>query len=364
MDMDERTYAKRWGRLRRILNRRGIRDFLTTSLTNVRYLCGFTGSNGALLFTPDEVVFFSDGRYTEQAKTEVKGCRIVIAEQGPFAAGIAQTIRESKLQRLAFESQSMTVLFHQRLHRHLRGKVRFLPSEGLVGLIRMVKDKDEVRAIRKAARVADRAFRVMLGRLSVGMTEREAQWHLLTILHELGSERSPFEPIVLFGSRASLPHGKPGGNRLARGNWILMDYGATVDGYCSDFTRTVVKGSATPEMRRIYNVVRRGQEAAVRAARPRVAARTVDAAARKVIEKAGFGKEFSHGLGHGVGLEVHENPRLARRSKETLRSGITVTIEPGIYIPGWGGIRIEDTILITPKGSKRLTRSTRALIEI
>lgn len=362
--MDQRVYRMRRANVQRLLRKKGIRHYLVTSLTNVRYLCGFSGSNAAVLITPESPVFISDARYKEQSHAEVAGCRIVIVEEGPFVAGVGRTIEDSRSRRIGFEPQSMSVMFHKRLRRQLQGRARLHPYEGVVESLRVVKDDREVRSLRRASRIADRAFRRLLDELPVGITEREAQWRLLNILRDLGSERSPFEPIVLFGARASLPHGQPGNAKLATGDWVLMDYGAVADGYCSDFTRTVVKGRATEEMRTRHTIVRKGQQAAVRAARPRMSARKVDAAARTVIEKAGYGKEFSHGLGHGVGLEVHEEPRLGQRSQTRLRAGMVITIEPGIYIPGWGGIRIEDTVLITPNGFSRLTRASHALIEV
>lgn len=362
--MKDDVYRARRGSLRRLVKRKGVGYFLVTSLTNVRYLCGFTGSNGILLLTPDEEVFVSDGRYGEQAESQVTGCRIVILEQVSFVAGLARTIRELVPQRLGFEPQSMSVLFHQRLHQQLRGKVRSHAFDGLVESIRAIKSSEEVKSMRRAARIVDLAFRAFLSQLPVGITEREAQWRLLSILRDLGSERDPFEPIILFGARSSLPHGQSGDRKLKRGDWILMDFGATAEGYCSDFTRTVVKGRATDDMRAVHQVVRKAQNAAVRAVRPRVQAKTVDAAARRVIETAGYGREFSHGLGHGVGVEVHEGPRLGQRSRDVLRSGMVVTIEPGVYIRDWGGIRIEDTLLVTAKAASRLTRSTRELVEV
>lgn len=362
--MEPRVFAARRRRFRHLLHRRGIRHFLVSSLPNVRYLCGFTGSNGALLLTPNEVIFVSDGRYTGQARAEVSGCRIVIVEQGSFSAGIVRVIEASKSRRLGFEPQAVSVLLHRRLAHQLRGRVRLHAWEGLVESLRMVKDRREIENVGKAARIADRAFRRFLPELRVGITERDAQWRLLGILRDLGSERSPFEPIVLFGPRSSLPHGRPEGRRLRRGDWVMMDFGAVVDGYCSDFTRTVVKGSASPEMAKVYAVVRKAQKAGVRAVWPGVRARDVDAAARAAIEQAGYGEEFSHGLGHGVGLEVHEGPRVGKTSKDVLRAGMLTTIEPGIYIPDWGGIRIEDTVLVTGQGGQRLTRSSRALIVV
>lgn len=362
--MRSRVHAARRRRLTRLLRRRGGRHFLVTSLPNVRYLSGFTGSNGALFLTPAECVFITDGRYAEQARNETAGCRLHVVEQGSFAAGVAHVLADARPKRIAFEPQSMSVLFHQRLRQHLGRDVRFDGLDGVVESLRVAKDEDEVRAVRKAARIIDRAYPEFLRQLDIGITEREAQWRLLSILRALGAERSPFEPIVLFGARASLPHGAPAEARLARGDWVLMDYGAAGGGYCADFTRTVVKGSATPEMRRIYGIVRKAQQAGVRAVRPRATAPSVDAAARSVIDGAGYAAEFTHGLGHGVGIEVHEGPRLGRKSHDILRSGMIVTVEPGIYIEGWGGIRIEDTVLVTAKGSRRLTTSTRNLLEI
>jgi Xaa-Pro aminopeptidase len=362
--MNSKACDDRQKRLRRILRRGRIRHFLVTYLPNIRYLSGFTGSNAALWISPDEAVFFSDGRYSEQASRQVAGCRVEIVEQGPFLARIAKTIGRAKPRSLAFEGYALSVSSYLKLEMHLDRKIRMKPVDDLIESLRFVKDRGEIRAIRRAAKMADRAFDEFIGTLRTGITERDAQWRLRTILRGLGSEGDPFDPIVLFGARASLPHGRPEEVKLRKGDWVLMDYGAVVDGYCSDFTRTVVKGKATGEMREVYEIVRKAQAAAVREARPRVTGRTVDAAARDVIAGAGYGKEFSHGLGHGVGLEIHEGPRLARTVKMPLRSGMVVTIEPGVYREGWGGIRIEDTVLITATGSSRLTKATRELLEV
>jgi Xaa-Pro aminopeptidase len=362
--MNPQAYENRRRRLRGALRKKNIRHFLVTSLPNIRYLSGFTGSNAALWVSPDDAVFFTDGRYTEQSSREVIGCRLEIVEQAPFLARVAKTVRTAKPRSLAFEGYGLSVSSGIRLENYLGGKTRLRPVDDLVENLRQVKDRWEIRAIRRAAKIVDLAFDEFIRTLRTGETEREAQWRLRTILRAHGSEGDPFDFIVLFGARASLPHGKPGKAKLRKGNWVLMDFGAIVDGYCSDFTRTVVKGKATDEMREVYEVVREAQAAAVREARPRVTGRTVDAAARDVITEAGYGKEFSHGLGHGVGLEIHEGPRLARTVSRRLGSGMVVTIEPGVYREGWGGIRIEDTVLITKKGSSRLTKATRELLEV
>ena len=362
--MDKPDYVRRMDRLRGLLERKRLRLMLVTDLLNVRYLCGFTGSNGILLVCPGEVVFFTDGRYQEQAPGEVVGCRVLIVKGARFLNSVITEIRRAAPRRLGIEARNLTVATHNFLGKRLRNSTNIQPTVDLVEQLRARKDAWELARIHAAARIADRAFKYILGRLRAGVTEIGIRRDLDDFMLRNGAEKPSFESIVLFGARSSLPHGQPGVRRLRKGDWILMDFGAVVDGYHSDMTRTVVKGRATPEMKKTYNLVLRAQTAAIRAMRAGARNAAIDEAARSVFRRAGRDGDFMHGLGHSVGLDFHEEPHLGSRSKDRLIRGNVLTVEPGLYVSDWGGIRIEDMVVVEKSGTKRLTRSPRRLIEV
>jgi Xaa-Pro aminopeptidase len=342
---------------------------LVTRLPNVRYLTGFTGSNAQLLVTEAQTVFFTDGRYTEQSRHEVEGVERVICLEGFDEALAAQCSRLGSSRakvgsfRVGFEAHDVTVSRHERLSDAL-GAVELVRLGAEVEGLRRAKDQDEIAMLRRAQEVTDQAFEGILDRLAVGLAETQIAVELEVLLRREGADGLSFDPIVAFGENAAEPHHAPGRRVLEEGDVIKLDFGAACGGYHADMTRTVAFGEPAPELKKIHELVREAQQAGIDAVRAGAMARDVDHSARSVIEAAGYGDSFTHGLGHGVGLEIHEAPNLGRRFEELLPEGAVVTIEPGIYLPGLGGVRIEDMVEVTPDGCRVLGTSPRELIEL
>ncbi len=329
-------------------------------LENVRYLTGFTGSSGQLLVGKDGAAFFTDGRYTEQSRRELPDVDRVTCING-YREELAR--RCGRIRRLGFESHVVSVADHDRLAGSL-ADVALVPVEGGVERLRETKDDEEIEQLREAQRITDAAFGRLLDVVAVGLTERRVASELERLLLEEGADDVAFESIVAFGENAAEPHHAPGHRMLEEGDVIKLDMGALAAGYHADMTRTVSFGSPPAELRKIHDVVRQAQEAGIDAVRGGVAGAEVDAAARTVIEEAGYGAGFVHGLGHGVGLEIHEGPWLGRDKTNVLPVGAVVTVEPGVYVPGLGGVRIEDMVEVTEAGARVLGTSTRELIEL
>jgi len=337
---------------------------LVTGAANVRYLSGFSGSSALLLVTQRETLLITDFRYQTQAAEEVGELARVLIEPQSLWTGLWQQLAQlSYVEVAGFESAH---LVHRDFQRLLEAGSRWpwRPTLDLVETLRERKDDEEVAHIRDAVGAAERALELTLSRIGAGMTEFEVAGILESALRQAGSDGFPFPSIVASGPNAALPHARPTARKLTRGDFLLLDFGARVGGYCSDITRTFVIGQASAEQRDIYEVVRLANERATRAVRPGMSGRDADGVARGYIEDRGFGDLFGHSLGHGIGLEVHEAPRLAKTAEGPLVAGAVVTVEPGIYRPGWGGVRIEDDVHLSPGGAQVLTRFTRELIEI
>lgn len=337
---------------------------LVTSAANVRYLSGFSGSSALLFVTPRDTVLITDFRYQTQAAEEVGSIARVVIESQSLWTGLWQNLAQLAYVEIAgFESAH---LVHRDFQRLLEAGSRWQwrPTMDLVETLRERKDDSELTHIRAAVAAAERALELALPRMCVGMTELEIAGELEAALRQAGSDGFAFPSIVASGENAALPHARPSSRRLARGDFLLLDFGARVDGYCSDITRTFVAGPPTSEQRDVYEVVLEANQRAVRAVRAGMTGRDADAVARGYIQDRGFGDLFGHSLGHGIGLEVHEAPRLAKTADGPLVEGAVVTVEPGIYRPGWGGVRIEDDVHLSAGGAQVLTRFPRELIEI
>lgn len=350
----------RISRLRASLRRPGPAAVLLTHLPNVRWLCGFSGSAGSLLVTARDAVFFSDFRYRAQSRREVRGARCFEYVSGSVEA-IAAAARHARVKRLGFESDRMTVAMHADLAAAMP-KVELVPLRGKVEALRAVKDAGEVAAIRRALAIAGRALARSTARLA-GKTESAVACQLLAAIRSEGGDDESFPAIVASGRRSALPHGLPTRKVIRGGDLVVIDFGARVDGYCSDLTRTFSAAKWDKKGRQVYRVVLEAQAAALRLIRPGAKASDVDAAARGVIDRAGYAKHFGHGTGHGVGLEVHELPTLSPRSGDVLREGMVVTVEPGIYLENFGGVRIEDMVLVTATGCEILSRRVPKLLD-
>jgi Xaa-Pro dipeptidase len=332
-----------------------------TRLPNVRYLTGFTGSNGQALVTAEATVFFTDGRYEEQSCHEVPDAERVIYLNG--FPPVSPELAARQLARIGFEAEGVTYRFWERLREQLEG-VELVPLGPEVERLRRVKEPEELERLAAAQEAADAAFeRVVLGGgLREGITERELALDLEIAMRGAGADDTAFDTIAAFGELAAEPHHAPTERPLRRGDVVKLDFGALVDGYHSDMTRTVAFGEPDPRLREIRDLVAAAQQAGIDAVRAGATVAEVDLAARRVIDEAGHAEHFPHGLGHGVGLEIHEDPRLRWDGTDDVPEGAVVTVEPGVYIPGLGGVRIEDMVEVTADGCRPIPRSTKELV--
>jgi Xaa-Pro aminopeptidase len=347
----------------------GVDALLVTHLPDVRWLCGFTGSNAALVLAcgrGSRTVLFTDGRYTAQARAEAVGIKVVIV---PRSAAIAacEWMAAAGVTRCGFDDGNTTVAGLKQMRAAVPVAMRrkmFEPVGALVSMLRWVKDAGEIQKIRSAAALGCRLFEGILGTIEAGMTETAVAAELEHAARLAGAQAMSFPTIVASGKRSALPHGMASSAKLPKRGFVTLDFGVLLDGYCSDMTRTVHLGRALPGERDAYDAVLEAQESGVAAVRAGATGSEVDQAARSVLRKAGLADWFTHSTGHGVGLEIHEGPRLAAKQTQELEAGMVITIEPGIYIPGKFGVRIEDMVLVTARGGEILTPSTKAWIEL
>lgn len=352
--------------LRSTMRAAQVNTLLVTHLPDVRWLCGFTGSNAALAVTARGATLFTDGRYTTQAREETQGARVAIAKKSALMAACVSL--EKSAQHAAFDPQYTSVADLDLMRSAISGAKRrgfFVPLKApLVSKLRTVKDAAELAVMREAARLGCTLFEEVLSRIEPGLSEIAVAAELEFLARSMGAEGMSFETIVASGPRSALPHGRATQARLPRKGFVTLDFGVILKGYCSDMTRTVHLGDAGREERFAYDSVLAAQEAAVAAVRPGATCGEIDEAARRVLRKAGLAKYFTHSTGHGVGLEIHEQPRLAAGQDTGLEPGMVITIEPGVYLPGEFGIRIEDMVVVTKGGGQVLTPVTKGWIEL
>jgi Xaa-Pro aminopeptidase len=332
-----------------------------THLPNIRYLTGFSGSAGVLLVGPRKPVFITDGRYTEQANDQVQGARVVISK-GPALEAAAQAISKIKASNVGIEAEHMAVSLRSRVKRLFRSGVKIRETVGLVERARMVKDEDEIKLIRAAVNLGAELFDVAVKTIRPGVKENEVAAELEYAARRSGAEGMSFNTIVASGPRSALPHGVASAAPIPARGFVVLDFGVILAGYCSDMTRTVHVGRPSPEARRMYQAVLDAQLAGVDAVSAGTSAGDVDFATRSALRRARLDRYYTHSTGHGVGLEIHESPRLARNQEEKLSPGMVVTIEPGIYVPGKGGIRIEDMVVVKDGGCEVLTPVSKDLL--
>ena len=359
-------HAGRLSRLRSRLEEDGLDLLLVAHLPNVHYLCGFTGSAAALMVSDRGSILFTDGRYRTQAKEEVEGARIVIAPKSPLvaAAGWLAGQRRSSTTSVGIEPESITAGMRDRLASVLKGRARLRSAPPLVERARMVKDAAEILGIRQAVELGASLFRIARQKIRPGVSEVEVAAAMEYEARCSGAEGMSFPTILASGTRSAIVHGRASNARIPRRGFVVCDFGVILAGYCSDRTRTVHVGRPSRAARQLYAAVREAQQAGIAAVRPGVTAAEVDGAARRVLRQRKLARYFTHSTGHGLGLEIHEAPRLAAGQTQTLEPGMVVTIEPGAYIPGKWGVRIEDVVVVTASGCEVLTPSDKELVII
>jgi Xaa-Pro aminopeptidase len=363
------NFLARQKKLREQLASTGLDALLVGHLPNIRYLCGFTGSSGFLLVTESGSFFFTDVRYDTQARDEVKGAKVIIARTAVLKAlgewiGARRGRSRAKGRTVGIEAEHLTVAERKRLADLLPDGLRLKNAPALVERARMVKDDEELGLIRAAVRLGATLFDRALEVLRPGVREAEVAAEMEYAARRAGAEEMSFPTIIASGARSALPHGRATEQAIAPGGFVVCDFGVILTGYCSDQTRTVWVGGPSKQAREAYEAVKEAQESAIAAVRPGTSVAEVDAAARKVLRKAGLGRYFTHSTGHGVGLEIHEAPKVAAGQKEVLKPGMVITIEPGVYFPGQWGVRIEDMVAVTEGGCEVLTPTSKDFLAI
>ncbi|GAA0135687.1 Xaa-Pro dipeptidase [Paenibacillus sp. YSY-4.3] len=347
----------RVNRLREAMKLKSLEAVWITGAVNRQYLTGFTGSSGYVLITLDKSYLLTDFRYMTQAAEQAASFEIV--EHGSSVAKtLKELLAEQKISELGFEEENVVFSTYRAYEQELQ-PVKLIPSAGLVEGLRIYKDDHELALMKQAAELADQTYMHMLKVLRPGVTEREMALEIEIFMRKNGATSSCFDTIVASGERSALPHGVASDRVLRADEFVKMDFGALLNGYCSDITRTIMLGKPSPKHREIYDIVLEAQLHTLAHLRPGMTGREADALARDIITRYGYGEQFGHSTGHGLGMEVHEAPRLSKLSDDVLQPGMVVTVEPGIYIPGFGGVRIEDDVVITEDGCRRLTESSK-----
>jgi Xaa-Pro aminopeptidase len=356
------NHAARLSRLGDALSEQGVDAMLVTDLVNVRYLTGYTGSNGAVIARPDGAVFLTDFRYLQRVAPMREFIEVQQATQDLLrhvSSRWAELAPDAG--RIGFESQHLSHAGHALLAGSA-GAVELIATSGVVERLRLIKDADEIEAIRRSAAVLEPIYTQLAAEGLAGRNEFDVAWRVHELVREHGAEGVSFDPIVASGEAGALPHAEPRKQPIAAGSLVTIDIGARLDGYCSDCTRTFATGAVPAQLGEVYELVLAAQLAGLGAVRPGVSGVDADAVVRTVIADAGHGEHFQHGTGHGVGLQIHEDPRISVTYPATLEHGMVVTVEPGVYLPGVGGVRIEDLVVVTADGCERLTGYPKELI--
>lgn len=345
-------------KLRKVMNQKGLEAVVILSPYNRRYLSGFTGTSGSLLITQDKSLLITDFRYIQQANDQAQDFE-VINQEGPMLGKINELIKEDQYKNVGVETHLITYNEYQALN---TDAVELSSIEGVIETIRMIKDEFEIKQIQKAADIVDETYEHILKWVKPGMTENEVNNEMEMFMRRKGATCSSFDTIVASGYRGALPHGVASNKVIEEGDMITLDFGALYEGYVSDVTRTFAIGEPKEEMKKIYNIVLEAQLSALEQIKPGMTGKEADTIARDVIKSYGYGEQFGHSLGHGIGLEVHEGPALSQKSDIVLEENMCITLEPGIYVDGLGGVRIEDDVLVTKNGLQRFTKSSKDLI--
>jgi Xaa-Pro aminopeptidase len=357
-------HRRRRLRVESAIEERRLDVFLISHLPNIRYLSGFTGSAGVLLITPREAVLITDGRYSEQAKHEVRAARVKIVKKSPLTAAGEWLAKRRALRRIAIEPTHMTIADRAALAKVLGRGRSIVQAPPIVEQLRMIKDQEEIQRIRAACELGVKLFSTLTSNLRPGISEAHLAGVLELAAREAGADQMSFPTIIASGEHSACPHHRARNVPIPAHGFVVSDFGVILAGYCSDMTRTVHLGRPTSEAHSAYEAVREAQQAALDAVKPGVTAGEIDHAARKLLYNRKLGKFFTHSTGHGAGLEIHEAPRLAARQEEVLRTGMVITVEPGVYLPGKWGVRIEDTVVLTETGCDILTPCPKDLMSL
>jgi Xaa-Pro aminopeptidase len=360
--MKNSYYEERLKSARKILESTHLDGVLFISLENIRYLCGFTGSDGVFILTKKESFFLTDSRYWTQADEEVKNSKII--HYYKKIDGLVSLLSDLELMEVGFESAALTFSIHRSLLKKLGHEIKLIPLENEIKNLRAVKDEQELAFIHTAIDISSKAFEHILGVAKEGVSEGEIAFEMEFFMKRNGAQSLAFDLIVASGKRSALPHGKASDKRIEKGDFILIDFGSMFRGYYCDQTRTLICGRPSREQEKVYRVVKEAHDKAIERIRPGLPLQEVDGAAREHIQKCGYGEYFGHGTGHGIGLAVHEDPAVNKENKDLVQEGMVFTVEPGIYVPDWGGVRIEDMVRVTSNGAEILTSLPTDLIEI
>ena len=356
--MNNAEYDVRRKRFIEAQAKENLKAIFITHLPDVRYLCGFTGSNGNILLLQDKGYFLTDFRYKEQSALEVRGLKVIVYEEG-LGEALARLLEKRPGMQIGFDGMTLSYAEAMLLRKSLRGIATVKPIKFSLTWLRAKKSRDELKIMRRAIKEAEESLIAALSRTNPDSKAIDLAVDLDMEARRRGAEGPSFETIVASGARGAMVHAKP--SKMKLGGATIIDWGILYGGYCTDMTRTISFGNPAPGMKKVYEVVLKAQEAAIKKIRPGLKASQVDLTARKIIEKAGYGEYFGHSLGHGVGLEVHERPFIAKASRDTLEEGMVFTVEPGIYLPGKGGVRIEDMVVVTGQGAELLSSLTTSL---
>ena len=353
-------FSRRLEAVKKKVSESRLQGFLVTSLPNIRYLTDFTGSNAVLLILPERNLFFTDNRYRTQVSEEVKGSLIRVVS-GSLLEALSRRLTNRGREKIGFEAGCLTVSAFRNLKEYARG-TSFIPTSGLVEQFRAYKDEIEISKIKRAAEITDRVFNKILAILKPGVGELDIAAEITYWHRRFGAESEAFDPIVASGIRGAIPHARASAKKIEKGELVTIDIGCRVEGYHSDLTRTVSVGKPPTEMKKIYDIVLDALQRSLDKARGGVRVSSLDAVARRTIREKGYGRFFCHSLGHGLGLEVHELPHVSSKSKDVLKRGSVITIEPGIYIPQVGGVRIEDDVVIRENDNEVLSKIPKKLV--
>ena len=354
------SFNKRVKKVNEELNKKNLEGIYITNLTNVRYLTGFTGSAGSVLILDNINHFFTDGRYIEQSKEQVKNCKIHIVGGNYFKYIADNNLIKERL-NIGFESEHVSVSLFKNLCDAINN-IQWIQCEGIVEKIAAVKDQLEIQSLKTAIQITDEVFTQIIPELKVGATEKDISAKISYLFKMNGAEGDSYESIIGSGWLGALPHARPTDKKFESGDFVVMDFGALYNGYHADMTRTIVIGKASDKHKEIYNIVLESQLAGIKKAKAGITGAEVDNACRTVINQAGYGDKFIHSTGHGIGLEVHTYPRISSINKKALLENYVITIEPGIYLEGWGGVRIEDDCLINKNSCTPLNKSTKEML--